>query len=240
MLFSRIVSDEHREFEQLNQHLNDREARAEYQTPYENYHASLLPRLLGKLLMGCGNLVYGRKPTYQKFRAIEVIARVPYQSWASAIFTLLTIFYGDELRALRLSTLARFARFASDNETMHVVVISKLAREHERAGILRHTLIPMLFSFFYFWMSYLLYLLKPRWSLEMNYMFESHAFHQYSLFLELHGEELKRRSVMSEFLAAYGRHPVSQYEFFESVRNDELIHRNRSIREIEMNLRRGL
>lgn len=229
----------HLEAETLVESLNDPETLKAYKTPLDNYRPALLPRFLGWFLVTCGNLVYGRKPSYQKFRAVEVIARVPYQSWASATYTLLTLFYGDEKRALKLSTIARFSRFASDNETMHVVVISALAKQHEKAGVIRHTLIPMLFAFFYFWMSYVMYLFNPRWSLETNYLFESHAFEQYSLFLEQCGDELKKRAIESEFLMWYGRHPRSQYEFFMSVRNDELIHRNRSIHEIDIHQRHG-
>lgn len=231
--------DEHADFETLVASLKDDRMRAEYKAPLDSYRPGFIPRLLGFILVGCGNLVYGRKPSYMKFRAVEIIARVPYHSWASAAFTLLTLFYSDERRALRLSTISRFAQFASENETMHVVVISKLARAHERAGVLRHTIIPVLFAFFYFWTSYVLYMVSPRWSLELNYLFESHAYAQYSLFLKECGDHLKRCAIESEYLNAYGRHPRSEYEFFELVRNDELVHRNRSIREIEMHARRG-
>jgi hypothetical protein len=169
-----------------------------------------------------------------KFRAVEVIARVPYHSWESAAYTLLTLFYQNEKKALALTEISHFARFAQDNETMHVVVISTLAREYERAGVLRHTIIPMVFAFFYFWWSYILYLAHPKWSLELNYLFESHAFEQYDRFLKECEKELKDRPIESDFLLRYGRHPISQYDFFLSVRNDELIHRNRSVREIAL------
>ncbi len=214
--------------------------REEYKAPLDAHRIGIVPRLSGWILIGLGNIVYGRDPSYLKFRAIEVIARVPYHSWASAAFTLLTMFYRDEKRALQLTTISRFAHFASENETMHVVVISKLARSHEHAGLLRHTVIPMVFAFIYFWLSYLLYVLSPRSALELNYLFEDHAFEQYSSFLARCGEQLKHRTIESEYLTAYGRHPRSQYEFFESVRNDELIHRNRSIREIEMHTAHGV
>ena len=226
---------EHEEFEKLVASLNDDALRASYKAPFDGYRPGFLPRLLGGFLVECGNIVYGRMPSYCKFRAVEVIARVPYHSWASAAFTLLTVFCSDERRVLKLMTIARFARFASDNETMHVVVISGLAKAHERPGFFRHTLVPVLFAFFYFWVSYFLYLIHPRYALEANYLFEQHAFEQYSLFLTREEELLKKRSIESEFLARYGRHPRSQYEFFQSVRNDELIHRNRSIHEIELN-----
>ena len=239
MVFWHYMSDEHAEYEMLIESLNDDEARRAYGAPFDYYRPALLPRLLGGFLIGTGDLVYGRAPSYQKFRAIEVIARVPYHSWASAAFTLLTLFYADERRALRLSTIARFAEFASANETMHVVVVSNLAHAREHAGFLRRALIPVCFGFLYFWSTYLLYLVRPRWSLELNYLFEDHAFRQYSLFLAREGEVLKTRTVESEYLAAYGRHPRSQYEFFCLVRNDELVHRNRSVREIEMHCARG-
>ena len=70
-------------------------------------------------------------------------------------------------------------------------------------------------------------------SLELNYLFEKHAYEQYQAFLTREGDRLKQESMCSEFLAFYGREAKSEYEFFESVRNDELIHRNRSIREIK-------
>lgn len=226
------------ELETLNGVLNDPERLAEYKKPYDNYRPSLLPRILGEILVACGNIVYGEIPSYLKFRAVEVIARVPYHSWASAAYTLLTMFYGDEERALKLSTITKFSRFAQDNETMHVVVISCLARREKSGDPIRHTLIPLIFAFFYYWASYILYLVNPRYSLELNYLFESHAFEQYDRFLREHEEELKHKLVQSDFLLWYGRSPKHQYEFFESVRNDELIHRNRSIREIELHVER--
>lgn len=224
-----------KEFEALVEELNDEAQLVAYRAPYDNYRPSLLPRLLGGILVFCGNFVYGKEPSYLKFRAVEVIARVPYHSWASAAFTLMTMFYTSERKALALSTIKEYGVFASDNETMHVVVISALSKREGHAGFVRFTLIPMLFAFFYFWMSYILYLVRPRWSLETNYLFEQHAFDSYTRFLDLHGEELKHKLVDSEYLSWYGRRPRSQYEFFRSVRNDEIIHRNRSIHEIKLN-----
>jgi len=220
------------EQEALNQSLNDHAALADYQAEYDTYRAHWFPRVAGAGLVFMGNLFYGKKPSYLKFRAIEIVARVPYHSWESAVYTLLTLFFTDEEKAMRLAKTTRFSRHAQDNETMHVVVISKLARSEEGGGFIRCTLIPMLFAFVYFWLLYWLYFISRRQSLELNYVFENHAFQQYSEFLELYGEELKEKSVESEFLAWYGRTPANQYEFFRSVRNDELVHRNTSIAEI--------
>jgi len=222
-----------KEFEALVSELCDDAQLEAYKKPYDNYPVSAVSRFLGRALVWCGNLVYGKEPSYLKFRAVEVIARVPYHSWESAVYTLLTMFYTNEKKALKLSTISRFARFAQDNETMHVVVISHIAKHNGlKAGFLRYTLTPVLFAFFYFWASFFLYLLKSRWSLELNYMFEQHAFDQYSRFLEIKRDELKGKTIGSEFLTWYGRHPRSEFDFFLSVRSDEIIHRNQSIHEI--------
>lgn len=76
--------------------------------------------------------------------------------------------------------------------------------------------------------------MNPKYSYELNYMFENHAFDQYSKFLKQNENDLKTKRVESKFLQWYGRNPRSQYDFFLSVRNDELIHRNTSIREIQI------
>lgn len=220
------------EFEELNRTLNAPDAFEAYKAPYDHYHVGPLAHFLGNVLVWSGNIAYGREPSYLKFRAIEVIARVPYHSWESALYTLLTFFYTDEGRAVRLLGLSRYARLAQDNETMHVVVISQLAKG-ERASVFTHSIMPVLFAFFYFWSSYLLYLINRRASYELNYLFEHHALTQYERFLELYADTLRAKPVTSDFLVQYGRYPRSEYEFFLSVRNDELIHRNQSIAHIE-------
>lgn len=218
--------------EQLVKELNDHTERLEYARPYDHYQTGIIPRILGAILVGFGNLVYGSRPSYAKFKAIEIVARIPYQSWESAAYTLLSAFYGNEKRAIELTKLSAFARMAHDNETMHVVVMTHIAKKHRSVGFFRHLLIPLLFAFVYYWAIYVLYLFSRKASLELNYLFENHAFNQYSDFLKTHGEKLMHEPIMSEFLVFYGRNVRTEYEFFESVRNDELIHRNRSIREI--------
>lgn len=224
--------EERQELERLSRELTDPELLLAYKEPLDGYKVSFIPRLLGGFLVLCGNTVYGRKPSYLKFRAIEVIARVPYHSWSSAAYTLLTVFYSNEKKALELSNVSQFSRIAQDNETMHVVVISKLASEEQKVNFIVHTLMPMLFAFFYFWASYILYFINRRYSLELNYCFESHAFEQYDRFLKENEAALRAKPIESAFLSWYGRNPISQYDFFMGVRNDELIHRNLSIHAI--------
>lgn len=223
------------ELETLNEALRSNpEKLKEYAKKYDDYRPAFVPRVLGHALVLCGNLVYGKVPTYLKFRAVEVIARVPYHSWESAAYTLLTMFFTDEKRAMKLSEISWFSRAAKENETMHVVVISHFAQAEGVVSPIRGTLIPLMFAFVYFWAVYILYLISPRYALELNYMFESHAFSQYGEFIERNSEALQSKPAASEYLAWYGREAANQKAFFESVRIDEIIHRNRSIELIQI------
>jgi ubiquinol oxidase len=227
------MNEEHQAHEELNQKLNDPALRAEYAKAFDNYRPMWISRVLGHIFVGSGNLLYGKRPSYQKFKAIEVIARIPYQSWEVASYTLLTWFYSNEQKAIELAKTSAFSRMAQDNETLHVVLMSQIVKRLKCENWFLHVLIPFIFAAFYASAVYLLYLVSRRAALELNYLFESHAFAQYSEFLETHAERLRVTPFSSDFLNFYGRNVKSEYELFESIRNDELIHRNRSIRELQ-------
>lgn len=212
--------------------LNDPAKRREAFERFEHYKVGFIPHLLGKGIIGLANKLYGRAPSYAKFRAIEIIARIPYQSWEVFSYCAQTLFFSDENRALRLSTISGFSRVAQDNETMHVVVISQLMKKHGDTRFWRSTLLPMLMAFMYALVSFLLYGLKKRWSFELNYYFEHHAYLQYQEFLDTNEAHLKAHEAECDFLDFYGRKVRNEYEFFELVRNDELIHRNTSVESI--------
>ena len=219
--------------EALVEELKKPEALKAYMAECESYKVGFTARMLGALLVNTGNLVYGRRPSYEKFKAVEVIARIPYQSWESVAYTWLTAYFGDELKALRLSRILPFARHAQDNETMHVVVMSQIVHKYGKNGFIRHTFIPIAFSFFYYWVIWLLSFFDRRVAFELNYEFEDHAYHQYKQFLEENGDVLKTRPVVSAFLKYYGREAANEYELFESIMIDEVIHRCESIKMAE-------
>jgi hypothetical protein len=214
--------------EELVRVLTDEDRVREYKAAQDGFRPGVVPRILGGILVGLGNLFYGEKPSYGKFKSIEVIARIPYQSWEVASYMLLTSFYANEKKAIELATTSEFSRTSQDNETMHVVVMSQLAKKYGQNGFLLHTLVPLAFSFFYFLSSFILYLVSPRSALALNFLFEDHAFAQYDRFLREHEEDLRKKPMRDDFLDFYGRQVISEYEFFLSVRNDEIIHRNRS------------
>ena len=223
----------HHSHEELVSVLSDADAQKEYAEAGNDYQVHWLPAFVGGSMVTLGNLLYGKEPDYGKFKALEVIARIPYQSWEVASYMLLTFCYAHEQKALELSRTSRFSRAAQDNETMHVIVMSALAKKYNQDSFLRHTVIPLLFSLCYFAASIILYLIRPKYSFQLNYVFECHAFIQYQRFVDVNQEELEKKAILSDFLAEYGRFPKSEYEFFTSVIADELIHRNESQKEAE-------
>ena len=71
---------------------------------------------------------------------------------------------------------------------------------------------------------------------ELNYLFEQHAYDQYTQFLLDNGDKLRATPVKSDFLEFYGRPCTNEYDLFDSIRLDEIIHRNCSlvmVRELE-------
>ncbi|PIP55855.1 MAG: hypothetical protein CO183_00095 [Candidatus Zambryskibacteria bacterium CG_4_9_14_3_um_filter_42_9] len=227
------MREESNRHEQLALSLKDENLRREYAAPFDNHECWPSARFLAWLFVKSGTLIYGDRPSYAKFKAIEVIARVPYQSWELGVYTILTSFYTNERLAMVLSKFNTFSRLAQDNETMHVVVISQIVKRMKCERFFRHTIIPFIFSFFYFWTVYILFIFSKRSALDLNYLFESHAYEQYQKFLDNEGDRLRQTPILSDFLNFYGRSVRNEYEFFELVRNDELIHRNRSAENIE-------
>jgi len=222
--------------EELVQALFETETFETYRSNGSHVAVGVLPRFLGTILVTTGNILYGSKPSYGKFKALEIVARIPYQSWELATYMLLTFFFADEQKALRLSEASYFTRVAQDNETMHVVLMAGLAKKYQEGGFWRYTAIPVVFSLVYSLAIFLLFMLHRRSAYELNYLFESHAFDQYQYFLDKEGERLKVAPVQSAFLEFYGRHAKNEYALFLSIRNDELVHRNQSITERDRKL----
>lgn len=219
--------------EKLLKTLETKQKLFEYKKKYDNYKTGFVPRLISKVLFGSVDLFYGKIPTIQKFKVIEVVARVPYETWEFVNYFLITSFFNNEKKAIRYSKTADFGKMAQDNETMHVVVISKICKDEKKGNLFSHTLVPIILAYFYFIISTILYLFSKKASYELNYLFENHAYSQYDEYINKNSEKLKNKNINSEYLKFYGRKVNNQLELFISIRNDEIIHRNRSIENIE-------
>ncbi|MEK7066925.1 MAG: alternative oxidase [Patescibacteria group bacterium] len=184
---------------------------------------------IGRALFVFMDFMYGKKPSLGKFRVLEVVARIPYQSWEAVHYFLTTHLYANERRATNLFNDSKFARSAQDNETMHVVVITQMCKsEKTGTGILRFYLIPLLIAYLYNVFCLLFYFFTPRKAYELNYIFEDHAREQYTIFIE-NNEQFREKPLQSKFLEVYGRANANYYDFFTGVRDDEIKHRDRSL-----------
>ncbi len=220
-----MTSEEH---EALLEQFKNKKTLGNYKEKYDNLPTSFFPKILAKILFGTVDVIYGRKPSIKKFKVIEVVARVPYQTWEFANYLLTTNFYMNEEKALKYAARSDFGKFAQDNETMHVVVISQICKKEHLGNWLAHTFVPILLAYIYFIISTILYLVSSRYSYELNYLFEDHAYNQYDWFIRDNAELLEQKPMHSKFLDFYGRPAENQLSFFEAVKNDEIIHRNES------------
>ena len=77
------------------------------------------------------DLLYGRKMTLEKFMVLEIVARVPYQTWETASYKRITRNHRKVGLALRIFDRLKEFRAQQDNEQWHLLVLSELV---ERSG----------------------------------------------------------------------------------------------------------
>jgi hypothetical protein len=91
--------------------------------------------------------------------------------------------------------------------------------------------IPQLLAFVYYQLSWLLYVVRPRWSYALNADFEDHATHTYLDFVADH-PDLDETPWESEFHDDYGSYPTVG-DLFRRIALDEAEHRDESERQID-------
>jgi len=201
-------------------------AEAQRQRPRRMYGAA------SRLLFAALDIVYGRESTLEKFRVLEVVARVPYQAWEQVAFVAVTHTHSDPSFARGVHDRACAARAQQDNELMHLLMIEELLdrRGFDRKPI-RGVVIPQLLAFCYYQLSWLLFVVRPRWSYALNADFEDHATHTYLDFVARH-PELDEQPWESVFTEDYGSH-ATVGDLFRRIALDESEHRDESERQID-------
>src|SRR5439155_18248994 len=96
--------------------------------------------------------------------------------------------------------------------------------------ILRFTLIAQFLTFAYYYISWLLYVIRPAMSYGLNADFEDHAEHEYALFVAEH-PEWESEPFVSSFSADYARLD-SVADLFRQVCFDEDVHKRESLARI--------
>ncbi len=186
---------------------------------------------LAKILFGSMNLFYGREKTFSKFKVLEVIARVPYQSWENVAYIAMTHTYRKPGFARRIFEFVKESRSQQDNEQWHLLILEEIVQNRSiRESLFWHRVVPQLLAFFYYHTSWILYVIKPAWSYALNADFEDHAEHEYMEFVN--GDpSLESEPFESDFKSDYGDY-ANLADLFRRIGLDERIHKEESLARI--------
>lgn len=189
--------------------------------------------LLAKTLFATMDLLYGRRRSWSKFKVLEVIARVPYQAWEHVAYIAITQQYEHENFARRVFDRVQESRRQQDNEQWHLLILEEwIHRNRIKEHFVLHRLAPQVIAFFYYQISWLLYVWKPEWSYRLNVDFESHAEHEYMLFVE-ESPELEQVPFESVFKKDYGDFRTMA-DVVRQIGYDERMHKNESMMKLGM------
>ena len=187
---------------------------------------------LAKGLFLIMDLFYGRPRTLSKFKVLEVIARVPYQSWEHVAYIAMTHTHGKPDFARRIFDFVKESRHQQDNEQWHLFILEEMIQSMgKKENFFMFRFVPQLMAFFYYHISWLLYVIKPSWSYGLNADFEDHAEHEYMEFVR-ENPQFENEPFVSMFEKDYGAFP-SLADLFRQIGVDEREHKNESLKRIE-------
>jgi len=188
---------------------------------------------LAKILFVVMDLFYGRKRSWNKFKVLEIIARVPYQAWEHVAYIAITHSYEDRDFARRIFERVQEARHQQDNEQWHLLILEEwIHRQQIPEVFFLHRIVPQVIAFFYYQISWLLYVIKPSWSYRLNVEFEDHAEREYMLFAREH-PELESEPFESDFKKDYGDFPMMA-DVIRQIGYDERMHKEESMMKMGM------
>ncbi len=184
--------------------------------------------LLARLLFFTMDAFYGRKRTLSKFKVLEVVARVPYQSWEHVAYIAMTHTHGEPHLARRIFDFISESRHQQDNEQWHLLIlVEMISRRGQKEGLILYRVIPQLIAFFYYHVTWVLYVIRPGLSYELNAHFEDHAEHEYMEYVR-DNPELETTPFESDFEEDYGAFR-SQADLFRQIGLDERQHKVESL-----------
>ncbi|MDE2058439.1 MAG: hypothetical protein KGL31_14180 [candidate division NC10 bacterium] len=184
--------------------------------------------ILARLLFMTMDLVYGRKKTFSKFKVLELVARVPYQSWENVAYIAITHMYADHEFARRVFDRVKEARDAQDNEMWHLLILEELTHARGiKENVLLYRVLPQVIAFTYYHICWLLYVIKPSWSYLVNAQFEDHAEHEYMEFVA-ENPQFESEPFKSLFEEDYGSFE-SVADVFRQIGHDERMHKEEGL-----------
>ena len=184
--------------------------------------------LPARVLFTLLDVLYGRSRTLSKFKVLELVARVPYQSWEQVAYIAITHVARRTELARRIHDRVAQARAQQDNEQWHLLILEELvARTGKRESRLLYYWTPQAIAFAYYQLSWLMYVARPAWSYQLNADFEDHAEHEYMTLVTEH-PEWEKQPFTSAFEADYGSFD-SLADLFRQIGHDERVHKQESL-----------
>jgi ubiquinol oxidase len=184
------------------------------------------PLFASRVLFTAMDVVYGKRRTYDKFRVLELVARVPYQAWEQVAYIAMTHTAKRPGFARRVFDTVRASRWEQDNEQWHLLLLEEMTDGGSSLGRLRRIVIPQLIAALYYQLSWLTYVMRPSWAYRLNADFEDHAEHEYAEFVREH-PEFESTPFFSEFADDFG-HYGTVAELFRQIGYDERLHKEHS------------
>jgi ubiquinol oxidase len=179
--------------------------------------------LSARVLFVVMDVVYGKPRSLEKFRVLELIARVPYQAWENVAYVAVTHTASQHGFARRVFDRVRVSRWEQDNEQWHLLILEELTRDAPRGSWLKTRLLPQILAFAYYQLSWATYAIRPAWSYRLNADFEDHAEHEYALLVSEH-PEWEDTAYTSEFVDDFGSY-ASLADVFRQIGYDERLHK---------------
>jgi len=175
--------------------------------------------------------LFYRRRSLSKFKVLEVIARVPYQSWEHVAYIAITHTYGKPHFVRRIFEFVKEVRQQQDNEQWHLLLLEELVQKKGvRENFFLYRILPQFMAFFYYHVSWLLYVVKPAWSYSLNAEFEDHAEHEYMEFVR-ENPTFETEPLESDFQTEYG--PIQTCAtLFRRIGLDERVHKEESLERI--------
>lgn len=184
--------------------------------------------LAARVLFAGMDVIYGRKRTLSKFKVLELIARVPYQTWEQVAYVAVTHTHRRTDLARRIHERVLVARGQQDNELLHLLILEeRIARSGNHESRLKFFWLPQAIAYAYYQWSWMLYVVRPAWSHRLNADFEDHAEREYMQLVAEH-PEWENEPFESAFCADYGYFD-SLADMFRQIGHDERFHKQESI-----------
>lgn len=183
------------------------------------------------------DMVYGREREIDKFLVIEILARYPYWAWETGSYLRLTREYANPRFTQKSDSDAAWhhinlGRKSQDNEQWHMFILEDLMRlRGMRRSFLKHFAIPRILAWGYYYLTRIMYRMKPEMSFDMNARFESHAEREYAQAVADH-PQWEEEEIDTEYFEYYPR-VKTLADLFRRISLDERDHKHESWEEYE-------